>query len=73
MKFFNIFDIRLFWSEDFRFVVQFEEYIILEFKLFSKYLSIYKDVVFWIIKDFFLNNLFDVIRGIVGDIVEKVY
>lgn len=73
MKFFNIFDIRLFWSEDFRFAVQFEEYIISEFKLFSKYLSIYKDVVFWIIKDFFLNNLFDVIRGIVGDIVEKVY
>ncbi|XP_068740477.1 phenylalanine--tRNA ligase, mitochondrial-like [Montipora capricornis] len=72
MKLFNIPDIRLFWSEDPRFAAQFEEHTISEFKPFSKYPPTYKDVAFWITKDFSPNNLFDVIRGIAGDIVEKV-
>lgn len=72
MKLFNIPDIRLFWSEDPRFLSQFQENTISEFKSFSKYPPTYKDVAFWITKDFSPNNLFDVVRGSAGDIVEKV-
>lgn len=72
MKLFNIPDIRLFWSEDPRFLSQFEENTISEFKSFSKYPPTYKDVAFWVPEDFSPNNLFDVVRGSAGDIVEKV-
>ncbi|XP_067016451.1 phenylalanine--tRNA ligase, mitochondrial-like [Acropora muricata] len=72
MKLFNIPDIRLFWSEDPRFLSQFEANTISEFKPFSKYPPTYKDVAFWVPEDFSPNNLFDVVRGSAGDIVEKV-
>ena len=72
MKLFNIPDIRLFWSEDPRFLSQFSENEITEFKPFSKYPPTYKDVAFWVPEDFSPNSLFDVVRGAAGDIVEKV-
>lgn len=72
MRLFNIPDIRLFWSDDRRFLSQFEGNKVVEFKPFSKYPPTYKDVAFWIPENFSPNNLFDVVRGVAGDIVEKV-
>mmetsp|Transcript_18849 Transcript_18849/g.3048 ORF Transcript_18849/g.3048 Transcript_18849/m.3048 type:complete len:85 (-) Transcript_18849:220-474(-) len=49
MRLFDIPDIRLFWSEDQRFLGQFSiEKGITKFKEFSKYPSCYKDISFWI-------------------------
>ena len=48
MLLFNIPDIRLFWSEDQRFLSQFQEGRIQKFKSFSKYPACYKDIAFWI-------------------------
>lgn len=72
MKLFNIPDIRLFWSLDPRFLDQFKEGDIAEFKPFSKYPSTYRDVSFWISGDFTPNNLYEAVRSVAGDIVEKV-
>lgn len=48
MKLFEIPDIRLFWSQDKRFLDQFKEGEIKKFKPYSKYPSCYKDLAFWI-------------------------
>ena len=72
MKLFNIPDIRLFWSTDPRFLDQFTEGEIAEFKPFSKYPSTCRDVSFWVSEGFTPNNLFEVVRSVAGDIVEKV-
>lgn len=48
MILFGIPDIRLFWSEDPRFLNQFKEGTITKYEPFSKHPSCYKDVAFWI-------------------------
>jgi phenylalanyl-tRNA synthetase alpha chain len=48
MILFGVPDIRLFWSEDPRFLGQFKEGRITKFVPFSKYPACYKDVAFWI-------------------------
>jgi phenylalanyl-tRNA synthetase alpha chain len=51
MLLFNIPDIRLFWSQDARFLAQFSESntpIITRFVPFSKYPECYKDISFWL-------------------------
>lgn len=48
MLLFNIPDIRLFWSQDERFLKQFQAGRITRFEAFSKYPACYKDVSFWI-------------------------
>lgn len=48
MLLFGVPDIRLFWSEDSRFLSQFKEGQITKFVPFSKYPACYKDVAFWI-------------------------
>ncbi|KAJ9653501.1 phenylalanyl-tRNA synthetase alpha subunit, mitochondrial [Neophaeococcomyces mojaviensis] len=48
MLLFEIPDIRLFWSQDERFLSQFKEGQITRFKPFSKYPPCYKDVSFWV-------------------------
>lgn len=48
MILFGLPDIRLFWSEDPRFLSQFKEGQITKFVPFSKYPACYKDVAFWI-------------------------
>ncbi|KAK3733276.1 hypothetical protein QZH41_011117 [Actinostola sp. cb2023] len=72
MRLFNIPDIRLFWSEDTRFLEQFCDGKINEFKPFSKYPPTYKDIAFWTPEGFSSNDLCEVIRNAAGDIVEKV-
>ena len=48
MKLFEIDDIRLFWSEDLRFLNQFKAGEISKFKPYSKYPACYKDIAFWL-------------------------
>jgi phenylalanyl-tRNA synthetase alpha chain len=48
MLLFGIPDIRLFWSQDERFLSQFKEGRISKYEPFSKYPECYKDVAFWI-------------------------
>jgi phenylalanyl-tRNA synthetase alpha chain len=84
MLLFDIPDIRLLWSEDERFLKQFENvslnYMIrddfdinsIKFKPFSKYPVCYKDVSFWINEGFNANDLYEVIRNVGGDLIEKV-
>lgn len=72
MKLFDIPDIRLFWSQDERFLSQFRENRIVQFKPFSKYPPTYKDVSFWISDQYSPNNFYEVVRMVAGDIAEKV-
>ena len=73
MILFDIPDIRLFWSEDDRFLKQFKAGdLSTKFKSFSKFPPCNKDVSFWISDEFTENNLCEAIRGIAGDIVEEV-
>ena len=48
MLLFKIPDIRLFWSEDDRFIRQFTENKITHFESFSKYPSCWKDISFYV-------------------------
>lgn len=48
MVLFNIPDIRLFWSQDDRFLSQFKSGKITQFQPYSKYPPCYKDMSFWL-------------------------
>ena len=48
MKLFEIEDIRLFWSQDPRFMKQFSAGEITKFKSYSKFPVCYKDIAFWL-------------------------
>ena len=66
-------DIRLFWSQDSRFIQQFTPGKISTFKAYSKYPPCYKDISFWL-KDtaFHDNDIYDLVRVVAGDLVEDV-
>lgn len=87
MLLFGIPDIRLFWSQDYRFLQQFSaEKPIKQFVPFSKYPACYKDVAFWLrstsssaggglranSQDFHENDIMELVRGIAGNSVEDV-
>lgn len=76
MVLFDIPDIRLFWSEDPRFLEQFsadKPIAEQQFKPYSKYPPCTKDVTFWIPEqDFSENSLAELIRSVAGDLVEEV-
>jgi phenylalanyl-tRNA synthetase alpha chain len=74
MKLFEIPDVRLFWSQDQRFLEQFVAGEISKFKPFSKYPACTKDVSMWIpeIENFAENDFYEIIRNIAGDLIEKV-
>lgn len=77
MVLFSIPDIRLFWTKDERFHKQFASGDIVTFKPYSKYPPCLKDISFWTNtagnkSDFHPNDLFEVIRDIGGDLVERV-
>lgn len=72
MILFEIPDIRMFWSDDPRFLSQFKESEITKFKPFSKHPACYKDISMWIPDGFHQNSLMHVIRETAGDLVEDV-
>ena len=81
MILFDIPDIRLFWSQDSRFLGQFKS-LQHRFQPFSKYPAAWRDLSFWIGKEFGAgaglkeefdeNGMFDLIREIGGDLIEDV-
>lgn len=73
MILYSIPDIRLFWSQDPRFLSQFAPGRIAPFKPYSKYPPCYKDVSFWLPgQDLHDNDVCDLVRDTAGDIVEDI-
>ncbi|KIJ49856.1 hypothetical protein M422DRAFT_224866 [Sphaerobolus stellatus SS14] len=71
-------DIRLFWSEDKRFIQQFEPNKITFFKPYSKYPTTVQDISFWFPlvpkgdAPLHKNGFCDIVREVAGDSVEDV-
>lgn len=64
-------DIRILWSEDPRITSQFKD-IDSKYKEVSKYPPIVRDISFIVKKEVSLNNYFEIIRDVAGDLVEEV-
>uniref|UniRef100_A0ABI7XY75 phenylalanine--tRNA ligase n=1 Tax=Felis catus TaxID=9685 RepID=A0ABI7XY75_FELCA len=76
MILYDIPDIRLFWSEDERFLKQFRVSDInqkVKFQPLSKYPAVINDISFWLPSENYIeNDFYDLVRTIGGDLVEKV-
>lgn len=80
MIIYNIPDIRLFWSQDSGFLNQFNEDEMnknFKYKPISQYPQCSNDLSFWLpseltFETFALNDVYDVVRSVGGDIVEQV-
>ncbi|KAK9467347.1 hypothetical protein V1512DRAFT_205667 [Lipomyces arxii] len=75
MVLFGVPDIRLFWSQDPRFLNQFVPGVVSQFEKFSKYPGTYRDIAFWLKQgetadSFYDNDLMDIVRESAGDLVE---
>ncbi|XP_058034106.1 phenylalanine--tRNA ligase, mitochondrial isoform X6 [Ahaetulla prasina] len=76
MILYGIPDIRLFWSQDERFLKQFNVCHIdqsIHFQPFSKYPPVINDISFWLPSEKYCeNDFYDLVRSIGGDVVEEV-
>ncbi|XP_069047141.1 phenylalanine--tRNA ligase, mitochondrial isoform X3 [Lepisosteus oculatus] len=76
MVLYKIPDIRLFWSEDERFLKQFCVSHInqnITFQPLSKYPPLINDISFWLPSEGYAeNDFYDLVRNVGGDLVEKV-
>lgn len=72
MIFFDIPDIRYFWSEDERFLSQFKSGQITKFQPFSKYPAVKRDISMWVPDGFNDNYFYDLVRDAGGNLIEEV-
>lgn len=78
MVLYSIPDIRLFWSQDERFLKQFRVQDIQQpvcFQPLSKYPPLHNDISFWLpanSESFTENDFYELVRSVGGDLVEKV-
>ncbi|KAF4790947.1 hypothetical protein TURU_136100 [Turdus rufiventris] len=76
MILYDIPDIRLFWSEDERFLKQFIGPHIwqkIKFQPLSRYPPLINDISFWLPPETYCqNDFYDLVRTIGGDLIEKV-
>ncbi|THH10203.1 hypothetical protein EW145_g1496 [Phellinidium pouzarii] len=72
MILYKIPDIRLFWSEDLRFLSQFKPGEISTFQPYSRYPATERDISFWCPNDFHSNDFCDIVRDEAGDLAEEV-
>ena len=72
MILFKITDIRYFWTEDERFSSQFKNDDIIEFKPYSNYPPVSRDVAFWTSDNFTHNGFCEIVREKGGDLIENV-
>ena len=74
MILYSIPDIRLFWTQDPRFLTQFKQGQITTFRPYSRYPTCFKDVSFWLPQNMSLhdNDFCDLVRDVAGDVVEDV-
>lgn len=80
MILYDIPDIRLFWSTDTGFLQQFKETDFakrIKYKPISQYPQLTNDLSFWLpetsgLDDFSVNDFYDLVREVAGDIVEQV-
>jgi len=72
MILFKITDIRYFWSDDERFISQFASGEMIEFKPYSSYPPITRDIAFWTTEKFAHNNFCEIVRETGGDLIENV-
>lgn len=73
MVLFQIPDIRLFWSQDPRFLRQFKDGTVSQFQPYSKYPGSSKDVSFWLgDREVHDNDVYDIVRDVAGELVEEV-
>lgn len=75
MALYQVPDIRLFWSEDARFLRQFANHRQqpnITFKPYSKYPAVWHDVSFWTGASFHVNQMHELVRDIAGDLIEDV-
>lgn len=85
MVLFGVPDIRLFWSQDGRFLNQFSAGAVSRFKPFSKFPECYKDVSFWVndshisaagggrVSNFHENDLMELLREEGRGLIEDVH
>ncbi len=64
-------DIRILWSEDSRIISQFKD-INSKYKEVSKYPSVDRDISFVIDKSINLNNYYELVRDLAGNLIEEV-
>jgi len=72
MILFNIKDIRYFWTEDERFLKQFASGQVVEFKEYSKYPPVNRDISFWTPEGFHENEFMEISRAEGDDLIESI-
>jgi phenylalanyl-tRNA synthetase alpha chain len=74
MALYQVPDIRLFWSEDERFLRQFDAQRTdnVTFRPYSKYPAVWHDVSMWVGANFHVNQVHELVRDVAGDLIEDV-